>query len=492
MRPAPVPARATDRPPEISREPEGSLPRIALAAIVVAQIALIVTHVAWRDELQALTLAQHSDSLSALFANLQHEGHPALWYLLLRALPAFDAIATLKALHIAVALSTIALVWTRAPFGPWLRAAILLGALILIEWGTFARSYGLGAALFFAFLAFRNRGPAAYVLLALAANTSAHFLFLSGATVVAVALIERRSSPAGVAIWLAGAALAVATALPAADARISTELAPSLIARILVAFETIGGSLAPYALDQIPPRWEALPLPASILAGLVVPILGTLALYRDRRAAILFLLFTVAVLAFSVLVFPAKPRHTGVIFLLLVGLEWMLCERDAARPSLLSRTWIGLLAAFGIGFGAFALFVPFTPARDLMRFAAENELADEQWAAYPAFMGVDISSRLGKPYFDPERQCLAWFQRWDKASNIELSATELNARLAAAARATGGRMIVLTRLRIDTAAASNLRLLADYAPGLMTEPMLLYEVTVPAGAASDPPLTSCP
>lgn len=492
MPPAPVAAGAKARPSTGLRDPGQTLPRVALAAVVLLQVALIVTHVAWRDELQALMLAWHSGSLAELLANLRYEGHPALWYLLLGVLRPFGTIEALKGLQIAVALSTIAIVWTRAPFAPWPRIAILLGALILIEWGTFARSYGLGTALFFGFLAFRHRGPAAYVLLALAANTSAHFLLLSGTTVLAVALIERRPSAAGAAIWLAGAGLAVATALPAADARISTELAPNLLSRALIALETVGASLAPYAIDRIPPRWEALPPPASLVAGIVVPMLGAFALSRDRRASGLFLFLAIAVAVFSFLVYPAKARHVGVVFLLLIALEWLLCERDGARPSLITRAWVALLAAFGVGFAAFALFVPFTPARDVMRFAAATDLANETWAAYPPFIGTDIAARLDKPYFDPERRCLAWFQRWDRASGTELSMAELNNRLVTTARSTGGRMALLTNQRVEPAEAPDLRFLAHFPPGLMSEPMLLYQVTSPDGPASSQTLAWCP
>ena len=110
MNAAPTAAHTNDRPPSPSDEATGILPRIALAALVALQITLILTHVAWRDELQAVMLAEHSPSLAALFANLHYEGHPALWYLLLRALsPLGSAPTTLKIVQLCVALATIAL-----------------------------------------------------------------------------------------------------------------------------------------------------------------------------------------------------------------------------------------------------------------------------------------------------------------------------------------------------------------------------------------------
>ena len=157
MSAAPAPAHGAAGPHlRPLSEPDGALPKFALAALVTLQLALILTHEPWRDELQALMLAEHSASLKELFANLRYEGHPALWYLLLRALaPLGDAMTMLKLVQVVIALSTIALVWTRAPFGPWTRLLLLAGYLILFEWGTIARSYSLGAALYFAFLALR-------------------------------------------------------------------------------------------------------------------------------------------------------------------------------------------------------------------------------------------------------------------------------------------------------------------------------------------------
>ena len=149
MNAASIAAHTNDKPPSPSDEATGILPRIALAALIALQITLILTHVAWRDELQAVLLAEHSPSLAALFANLHYEGHPALWYLLLRALsPLGSAPTTLKIVQLCVALATIALLWTRAPFRPWTKLLILASYPILFEWGTISRSYGLGVTLF--------------------------------------------------------------------------------------------------------------------------------------------------------------------------------------------------------------------------------------------------------------------------------------------------------------------------------------------------------
>lgn len=56
--------------------------------VLALQVALILAHRPWVDEWQALEIAVQSPSLANLFHNIRYEGHPPLWYLLLRALAA--------------------------------------------------------------------------------------------------------------------------------------------------------------------------------------------------------------------------------------------------------------------------------------------------------------------------------------------------------------------------------------------------------------------
>ena len=56
----------------------------ATAAFLVVALITIAHHEYWRDEVRAFSLATETPSLSALFRELRYEGHPALWFLLLR------------------------------------------------------------------------------------------------------------------------------------------------------------------------------------------------------------------------------------------------------------------------------------------------------------------------------------------------------------------------------------------------------------------------
>lgn len=58
-----------------------------LCLVVLAlQAALIIDHQPWPDEYQALLIAVQAPDISTLLDWLRYEGHPPLWYLLLRGL----------------------------------------------------------------------------------------------------------------------------------------------------------------------------------------------------------------------------------------------------------------------------------------------------------------------------------------------------------------------------------------------------------------------
>src|SRR3984885_16077621 len=68
--------------------------------------ALAWRHVIWRDEARALSIAIQGDDWVAMLRRLHGEGHPALWYLLLRAahgIAGRPEVLPLLALAIAVA-----------------------------------------------------------------------------------------------------------------------------------------------------------------------------------------------------------------------------------------------------------------------------------------------------------------------------------------------------------------------------------------------------
>ena len=157
-------------------------------------------------------------------------GHPALWYLLLRAAHGITGrpeVLPLLALAIAAAAAWL-IVW-RSPFPPALIGLILASHFFIYEFSVMARNYGIGMLILFAlaiaYPRYRGRGVALGALLFLLANCNVIATILAGAFLLFwfVEILEEtgpRWSPAmanfalNAAIAAAGAALCFATVYP--------------------------------------------------------------------------------------------------------------------------------------------------------------------------------------------------------------------------------------------------------------------------------------
>lgn len=129
-----------------------------VATILLVQAWLTLTHQPWLDEYQALQIALQTPDLASLLANLRYEGHPPLWYLLLRGAALVvpgQWVLPAVALPLAAAIQLILLL--RAPFSRLDRTMIAGSAFVLFEYGTISRSLTLGVALLVVAFAFRDR-----------------------------------------------------------------------------------------------------------------------------------------------------------------------------------------------------------------------------------------------------------------------------------------------------------------------------------------------
>lgn len=164
---------------------------VARWLIFLGYLAIVIFtashHEMWRDEVRAFSIATDG-SLRDMFAELRYEGHPALWYLLLRAgYFITGSRLVLPVLSIVIAASAVYLLLRFSPFSWFQKILIVLGVFPLFEYSVMARNYGLGMLLLVILaVMYPNRSRRALVwglLLALLANTSPH------AAVIAVAML---------------------------------------------------------------------------------------------------------------------------------------------------------------------------------------------------------------------------------------------------------------------------------------------------------------
>ena len=118
---------------------------ILLGAFAALIVFLSFFHEMWRDEVRAWTVATDAASWGAMFAELHHEGHPALWYIVLRAgnlITHSRLVLPVAAILIAIAAAWIILRYS--PFPEWLKALAIFGGFLGYELSVSARNYGIG------------------------------------------------------------------------------------------------------------------------------------------------------------------------------------------------------------------------------------------------------------------------------------------------------------------------------------------------------------
>jgi hypothetical protein len=153
-------------------------------AWLVVVVLLMQRHVMWRDEVRALSLALQGDNLVAMLQGLHGEGHPALWYLLLRlAHTVVGRPEILPAVALVVAVAACLLLVLKSPF-PWpMIALVLLGHYFLVEFSVMARNYGISMLVLFALAACyrtqRRHGIVLGVLLFLLEICNVHSVILA-------------------------------------------------------------------------------------------------------------------------------------------------------------------------------------------------------------------------------------------------------------------------------------------------------------------------
>ena len=123
------------------------LPFAAFFLLFFVNLLVALHHEAWRDEAQAWLLAKHT-SLPELFSLLPSEGHPCLWFLLLKLLVSLGLpFSALWCVSLAVTSLAAALLLWKAPFPAPCRALLLCSNLFLYYNPVIPRVYCLAALL---------------------------------------------------------------------------------------------------------------------------------------------------------------------------------------------------------------------------------------------------------------------------------------------------------------------------------------------------------
>lgn len=161
--------------------------RFAFAAWVGYVVMLVIvawSHEPWHDETRAWQLAVTSPGIQAMVSNVRFEGHPLMYFMLLKGIAAVSqSWGAILAVHVGIASATSWIVLRFAPFARHQRLLLVFGYYLAYEFAVFARPYSLGMLLAFgavaAWCATPRKAWLAGVMLVILANTSVVGLGLS-------------------------------------------------------------------------------------------------------------------------------------------------------------------------------------------------------------------------------------------------------------------------------------------------------------------------
>jgi hypothetical protein len=382
-----------------------------VALTIAFQLLLIFTHRPWLDEWQALLIAQKSPTFGDLLANLRYEGHPPLWYLILRAMALIVPIYwVLPATCAVLALCTQAAVLLRMPFTRMQRLCVATGYFMLFDYLTISRSLTLGVMCLVLFMAMRER-KIAWLWLALLPLCD----FLFGVLSVIMVIIQwhgRRLWLPGMALWIASSAIAAWSVIPAPDMlpAIKSEYWFWSYNEYLARLSTL---LIPIQFVEGRFMWNgAWPLGLGHAGGILFLFFCWKQTYHNLLSRLVLFSFVLITFVFSIAIYPLHTRHLSLIALLLVLLKW----RESSRETLVSssfRLWLAVSSMCGMGLGFYNLVVPFNTGHLAARAIVAHGLVDKQWLVLDESPGPGLHALTGMYFREVQSSCSQSFIRWN-------------------------------------------------------------------------------
>ncbi len=136
---------------------------------VIISLIVAAHHEIWRDEMRALSLVIENSNIWNLIHDLKNEGHPLLWYLLLKiGYFLFPNAIVLKIISWLVGLATVVLLFRYVRLPIWLVVSYAFSQILLWENTIMCRNYGISSLLIFVFLYFYRASSFIGIVLSLA------------------------------------------------------------------------------------------------------------------------------------------------------------------------------------------------------------------------------------------------------------------------------------------------------------------------------------
>lgn len=468
--------------------------RLVVFAMFAAWLCVVSflswTHLVWRDEVKPLSIAVQSDSVFVMLQQLRWEGHPSVWYLLLRAAHTlFPHPQVLLLVSVTVAASAALILLLRAPFSLPLLALILFGRFSMYEHSVMARNYGISVLLLFLFAAFyerhRDRDLLPGGLLFLLANCNVLSALLTGALLlfwsVDILCGEAPSKPRGIRMFLYNAGLAMSgvvicfiTVFPPLSDSIAVAPANFTFKTLMQAIflpslqmDSWGLPGSGRLINLVPP----LSTPFEIIKSLIL-IGSTLGLIRRRGAVLAALATLVGFSLFFLILNPGAYRHQALWLAFLICLYWLAApgyarkepiSPDKRKPfvSLLANTGTALfvlLLLLQLPFSAQKIFgIVIAPVAALENpnnnvksiLAGDPDLKQAVIVADPDFLLETLPYYVSNPTYLMREQRYGDVVHFTRKAQRELSLGDVLANARRLRQETGRPVVILLAHEID-------------------------------------------
>ena len=378
----------------------------ALAVYIALGVLIAAHHEPWRDEADPWLVARDADPVTFV-RRASLSGTPALWHLILvplaRGGAPYDA---QKALHLAIAAATAALILFRAPFPRVTRVAAVFSYFLAYEYAIVVRSYALVVLLLLLIaMAYRTRRERPYryaIPIALLANTTTHGTVLAALLGLFFLYDTRLTRWKAAAVMVLGGLIAVAQLAAAPGERATTFVHIQPVA----ALATFRDAFAPLFGG-----WIAALVAAAVLVTASLWLRGTLlALLWSCYAALLF------IYAFW---WIGGIRHAGLLLALTLAVLWMAAHeapvgrmRTACFAALTASLLLADYATLQVDRADY--WFAYSGAKEMAGFLHARGLAENPIAAHSEQATSAIAPYLDRPLWYAGIEEYGTFTMWDK------------------------------------------------------------------------------
>jgi len=455
--------------------------RLILWCAWLAVVVLLATgHVMWRDEVRALSIAMHGDTIFAMLRSLHGEGHPALWYLMLRGAHTLVPVPQiLPVLAFAVGASAMLVFTLRSPFPLPIVFLVLFSGFGLFEYTVSARNYGISMLILFVLahcFSRRKTGlPLPAFLIFLLCNSNVHSIFFAAGFMLfwlmeliseggIQAILRSRPFLAATACSAIGVLACVATVYPPINDAAQIAHGDGIGITVLISALSTPGSAF---LQLAPPGVEAAIWPVAITI-LILGSLTSLIRAPGTLAGGVFVLLGLQL--FFRLIYPGEYRHVAMFPVFIVTMAWLArIGRGGAWPAAFGLTAprVQLLERVGLAFLALLLLLQLpmgmnavrdslagrekSSSRDLAMLLEQPALRNATIVADPDYLVEALPYYADNPTYFLREHRYGKVVVFSKKAQLDLTLSQILATARKIHEENARPVVILLQHRIDPA-----------------------------------------